>query len=115
MERIIIFSLLIVVSETHVLQSPFSIDSSAVVEKDSLRVFKATTASYNSIKNKDELNKISLCTYDYRGLRINKGCIAESEEPLICQKGELVLKTFDDGSEMCCCNYSQLDAKKILK
>lgn len=111
MEKLIILSLLFCVADGHVLESPFSSDSE-MVEKESLKIFRATTASYNSIKSSD---KLSMCTYDYRGLRINKGCIAESEEPLICQKGELILKTFDDGSEMCCCNYSQLDEKNSHK
>lgn len=89
--------------------SPFSIDKST--EKNSI---EATTALIDSTEN-DEINRISQCTYDYKGLRLNEGCLVESEEPLICTQGKLILKTFDDGSEMCCCNFSRLDKIKEMK
>lgn len=86
------------------MNSPFSIDKST--EKN---LIETSTVINESM---DEIDIISQCTYDYKGLRINKGCIVESEEPLICTQGKLILKTFDDGSEMCCCNFSKLDKKK---
>lgn len=104
MKSIIIISVLITAASGFIIDSPYSIDMST--EKN-VMYNSATTIKFNSME--EELNKITQCTYDYRGLRINEGCVAESEEPLICLKGELILKTFADGKEMCCCNYSKLD------
>lgn len=88
--------------------SPFSIDKST--EKNPINSIETSSIINQSM---DEIDRISQCTYDYKGLRLNKGCIVESEEPLICTQGELILKTFADGKEMCCCNFSKLD--KIMK
>lgn len=82
--------------------SPYSVDMTTVMYNS------ATTIKYNAMED-EESSKITQCTYDYKGLRMNDGCFAESEEPLICLRGELILKTFDDGRQMCCCNYSKLD------
>jgi hypothetical protein len=94
------------------MNSPFSWDfGEKSTEKIPVNLLETSTTSIESM---DEIYRISQCTYDYKGLRLNKGCLGESEEPLICTQGELVLKTFDDGSEMCCCNFSKLDKNKIM-
>lgn len=104
MKSIIIISVLITAASGFIIDSPYSID---ITTEKNFMYNSATTIKFNSME--EELSKITQCTYDYRGLRISEGCVAESEEPLICLKGELILKTFADGKEMCCCNYSKLD------
>lgn len=108
--KILILSILTSVSGFFI-NSPFSVDNS---DKIPVNPKETTTAIIASM---DEIDRISQCTYDYRGLRLNKpgSCIVESEEPLICTQGELILKTFDDGTEMCCCNFSKLDKIKEMK
>lgn len=99
----LIYIILVVIA----ISKGFSIDSPYSVDMKNIIYNSATTIKYSSME--EEMSKINQCTYDYKGLRINKGCVAESDEPLICLKGELILKTFADGKEMCCCNYSKLD------
>lgn len=103
------FLILVTVFSTKgsVIDSPYSVDLSTM--KSPLQNAVQPTMVSDST---EELDKISQCTYDYKGLRLNNGCLVNSEEPLICTRGELVLKTFDDGNDMCCCNYSRLDKNR---
>lgn len=105
MKFLVIFYLGLTLVSGSAIDSPYSVDTAE-------RSFNQITTKVPKFIDDNE-RRISQCTYDYKGLRLNKGCVAESEEPLICQRGELVLKTFDDDSEMCCCNFSKLDKEKI--
>lgn len=47
------------------------------------------------------------CLYDFKGNRVNKGCVIP-ERPPTCEKGSLVQTIAGEELEMCCCNFSNI-------
>lgn len=96
--HLIILTTIFILSNGFPIDSPYSIDMST--EK---KVMDATT---EAPPYKNQVTKNIQCAHKFQKLINNKkGCVAESDEPLICLRGELILKINGDGKEMCCCNY----------
>lgn len=56
---------------------------------------------------KEPQDEFVQCLYDFKGNRINKGCVI-TERPPTCDKGLLVQTIIGDDFEMCCCNFSNI-------
>lgn len=88
--KFLLISFLIINTEESLIESPYSSD----VEMGKNFISQTTMKSIKSTSD---------CTQFYSKFG-NTSCISESEDPLICIKGDLLLKTSNDGKIMCCCN-----------